>query len=186
MSSLIRLIKSISPNELRVAPKTARAHFPDDGSPYKPLMLLAVATKILDRHPGFLTARFKFDDVWPLFVRLHGELCPNVHRPVGPNIAAQPFWKLGAGTPLVWRLVPMPGQADALTNTMRKPSGSQVKSHAKLNRLVHCAEFPDADWWTIRDPICCEAIISYLLASYFKDVDSARGLRTRLRRALEA
>ena len=164
MSSLIAFLNSIAPDQLKVAPRTERANFREEGSPYKPLMLLVVIAKILDRHPGFLTPEVRYADVYQPFMRAHSALCPGPGPVVKPDTAVQPFWKLGAGTPQIWRLFPVSDQGDVLVKTMDQPAGSQVKTRRKLDGLVQYAEFPTSDWSMISDPINGETIISYLLA----------------------
>ena len=184
MSELLDLMQKLAPESLARAPRTERGQFPSEGAPYKPLLLLIVFQRVHDRHPQFQSAQVNYQHVCVPFQRLLPSLYENWTLAVDDDTAVQPFWKLGFGRPAVWNLVIVPGMEPQVDELRRKDSGNQVKTRNRLDMLVQYAEFNDDDWRLIRDPLACDALITFLLASYFGHLAGERGLKERLRNVM--
>ncbi|EED31300.1 hypothetical protein NOR53_2595 [gamma proteobacterium NOR5-3] len=147
-------------------------------------MLLVIFFRVLERHPKFLQSKLYFDDLEATFLKVYTELFPSSSHKVGESQAVQAFWKLGAGSPKLVLFNSPFGAELELESEMKKSAGHQVKSKPKLARLVEFAHFGLGDWELVQNPINTEAIVSFLLASHFSDIDTHSRLRSRIERAL--
>jgi hypothetical protein len=82
--------------------------------------------------------------------------------------ASQAFWYLGAGKPRLWELVPTEGMEEEVRTTIE--AKIQIKTAAKLNKLVAFARFPPHYWKMLMDSDVQNALISFLIAEQFTDV----------------
>lgn len=172
MDNLHDLLKRIA--ALKRAPRTSRGDYPAQSSPYKPILLLTVLWRLQQSKEPFSRNRIEFLRCQEDFSLLYGGLFGD--RSDVPTKVTQAFWYLGAGKPKMWQFVPQTTKEEELHSSIQKKI--QIKTPAKLQRIIAHAQFCEQDWSLLSDRDVNKALISFLIAEHFTDVREQLSLLT--------
>jgi predicted restriction endonuclease len=171
MTDLLSFLQRIDKSSLKRAPKVPSkrgADFSTEGSPYKPLLLLAVIRQIGKNTKNFKSGIISFEDCVEPFFEVYSEQIKAIKQSAQkPEMVVQPFWYFGAGVPRIWELIPADNQTSELKAAIRK--GVQIKTEYKLDNLVAFAEISLPDMLLIKDKVANKAIQAFILKEYFSN-----------------
>jgi len=169
---LLRFLKNIS--RFHRAPHTSKARFPEGGSPYQPVLMLAVLLLLERHHRSAKTVKefVTYDECKAEFRLLYSRIfTPLDEKAIAPMIT-QPFWVFGSGRSIepIWRLVPKAGQEQAIAHELSRRK-DPVKEESTIHRLVLRAEFVPGVAELLGDAIARDVVHRFVLAKSFPSVE---------------
>jgi len=176
MRSLYSLLSRLDSKSLSQAPaRNENNRWGQKKSPYKPALILAFIVGSHDKKRKkknqFRRGIVRYDEIQPIFDEVLELIVPDISK-IDTHAAVQPFWRLGAGQPKIWDLMPADGATTDLVEAICN-TNTNIVSPKKLNSLVSCAEFSTSDFELLSDRLGATIVCRFLIGEYFRDNPNA-------------
>ncbi|WP_193211137.1 hypothetical protein [Luteolibacter marinus] len=169
MNQLYSFLSRVERGRLKVAPWTSKSTWPEGRSPYKVIMISAFIRGI-HAAKAFKNGLVTPAEITPFFKEVAEIVMPESE--VSDGMIVQPFWRLGAGQPKIWNLIPAEGAGDVLIAAIL--DRRNVRTLPELSRFVCCAELSTPDYELLSDPLGARAVARFLAGEYLDDHDLSR------------